>query len=143
MNKSFSTGWMKLGLRAQVCSQCRPVSSSGDPFQYIAPHSCEGACALFRQLPRLGRFLERHHAKPPAGYEEFVLKMLCDSAAETSHDQSTPISIPNLHLISEALAICEHIVSLSNPGPIATPQSDCARRSFALGQLGVHGNSGN
>jgi len=131
-------GWMKMALRGRICSQCCPVATDGDAWQLLAPRSCENGCALFVQLPRLARFLERHRAKPPAGYEEFVLKLLCESAPDISQGHATAIPSPLLDYAHEALAVLEGIVALLDVPAITTPEHDCARRSFALGQLCVH-----
>jgi hypothetical protein len=132
------TGAMKVALRGQICSQCRPVPSTADSLQTLAPYSCETDCALFVQLPRLARFLERHRSKPPAGYEEFVLKLLCESGADISKGDAATMPRPFLDYVHEALAILERIVALLDVPAITTPEHDCARRSFALGQLCVH-----
>lgn len=127
-----------MGLRGQICSQCCPVPTVADSLQLLAPHSCETNCALFRQLPRLARFLVRYRAKPPAGYEEFVLKLLCESAADISKCDRAAIPRPFLDYAQEALAILERIVALLDAPAITTPERDCARRSFALGQSCIH-----
>jgi len=128
---------MKLALRGQICSQCCPVSSDADSLQLLAPRSCESDCPLFVQLPRLARFLERHRAKPPVGYEEFVLKLLCESAADISKGDPTATS-SFLDYAHEALAVLERIVALLDVPAITAPEHDCVRRSFAIGQLHVH-----
>lgn len=135
-------GWMKLGLRARVCSQCRAVPNVADSWPLLAPRPCEPHCALFVQLPRLARLLERHHAKPPAGYEEFVLKLLCDSLDEfpgtlrSSHPAVKPS--PFLEYLPEALATLERIVGLFDAPASANPQHDCARKALAAAQMSVH-----
>jgi hypothetical protein len=129
---------MKMALRGQICSQCCPVPTVTDSLQLLASHSCETDCALFVQLPRLAQFMKRYRAKPPAGYEEFVLKLLCESPPDISRGDSTAMSSPFLDYAHEALAILERIVALLDVPAITTPEHDCHRRSFALGQLCVH-----
>jgi hypothetical protein len=133
-----STGWMKMGLRAQICSQCRPVASDANPSQLPAAHKCENNCALFVQLPRLARFFERYCAKPPAGYEEFVLKLLCESAAEDPNGDPGALSVPFQDYVHEALAILECVAKLLGESADSTQEHDCARRSFTLGQVALH-----
>lgn len=128
-----------MGLRAQICSQCRPVPSGADPLQRLAAHVCENNCAMFIQLPRLARFLDRHRPIPPAGYEEFALKLLSDAAADISHSDPEALPGPFLDYSDEALAILERIVALSEVPVIAAPSHDCARQSFAMAQVSVHG----
>lgn len=129
---------MKLGLRAQICSQCRPAATVAGLVQLPAPHSCEGGCALFVQLPRLARFLERHCAKPPAGYEEFVFKLLGEAATESAGGDGNVAGGSFLEYTPEALAILERVVALLEEPVVANPKHDCARQSLALGQLSVH-----
>jgi hypothetical protein len=115
LQERSSKGWMKLALRAQICSQCHPVPQSVDPLRVFYPHSCETNCALFVQLPRLARLLERYRAKPPFGYEEFVLKLLCDSGAIRSDGGQNAMHCLFLDYSHEALAIMERVVSLHIP----------------------------
>ena len=129
---------MKMGLRAQICSQCRPVPSAVDPLQLPAAHKCENNCALFVQLPRLARFFERYCDKPPDGYEEFVVKLLCESAAEVSNGDPDTSLVPFLDYVHEALAILEHVAILLGESANSTPEHDCSRRSFTLGQVALH-----
>jgi hypothetical protein len=129
---------MKMGLRAQICSQCRPVPSAVDPLQLPAAHKCENNCALFVQLPRLARFFERYCDKPPDGYEEFVVKLLCESAAEVSNGDPDTSLVPFLDYVHEALAILEHVAKLLGESANSTPEHDCSRRSFTLGQVALH-----
>ncbi len=127
-----------MGLRAQICSQCRPVSSAADPLQLPDAHKCENNCALFVQLPRLARFFERYCDKPPAGYEEFVIKLLCESAAEIFIGDPDASPVPFLDYVHEALAILEGVAQLLGESTESTPEHDCARRSFTLGQVALH-----
>ena len=138
MGAKDSTGWMKMGLRAQICSQCRPAPSAADPMQLLAAHKCENNCALFVQLPRLARFFQRYCDRPPAGYEEFVLKLLCESAAEISDGDPDALPVPFLDYVHEALAILEGVAKLLGESANSTPEHDCARRSFTFGQVALH-----
>jgi hypothetical protein len=101
---------MKLGLRAQICTQCQRCPGAPEPIQLLAPRACEGRCALFSQVPRLFRFFEYHHATPPCGYEEFAIKLLRDSSAsasgsDPSSSNGSPESAPFLDYATEALAL--------------------------------------
>ncbi len=141
MNQSLPIGLMKMGLRAQICSQCRPDALGADPL-LASPCSCEPRCALFVQLPRLAQFLGRYRAKPPAGYEEFVLKLLRESASETSSEKvlltnhsSEPG--PYLDFTAEALASLERMAALLAEPQVEVPHGDCVRKALALGQMSV------
>jgi hypothetical protein len=129
---------MKMALRARICSQCCPAVGVADLLQPHGPHPCEANCTLFVQLPRLARFLERHFAKPPPGYEEFVLKLLEESTADIPNGSSSTATGPFMDYALEALVILERIVALSQAPVLTAPHHDCARQSFALGQIGVH-----
>jgi hypothetical protein len=131
-----------MGFRARVCSECQPVPRPADHPVLPTVRSCEVCCPLFIQLPRLARFLERHRAKPPTGYEEFVIKLLCESSEETpkndrhlSDHGAEPG--PFLDYATDALAILERVAALFDKAEIATPGHDCARRDIALGQMSV------
>jgi hypothetical protein len=141
MDASASIGWMKMGLRANVCCQCRPMAATADRALALMPHLCETNCALFTQLPRLARFLDRHRGKPPSGYEEFVYKLLNDFTPEVSSKNlsSNPEAIPGPFLDHsfEAIGILEKIALLFTAPPADDPTHGCARRSMALGQLSV------
>ena len=118
MNQSLSIGWLKIGLRTQICSQCHPIPAAADPSQLLDPHSCEAGCALFVQLPRLARLLERNRADLPAGYEEFVQKLLVDSTGEASGHF--------LEYTNEALVILERILELVHEPEPAVRKGDPA-----------------
>lgn len=130
MDKTLPIGWMKMGLRAQICSECSPVPVVADPWRMLAPHLCETRCALFVELPRLAQFLQRNREKPPVDYEEFVFKLLGES--------SEGLSGPVLDYAPEALAILERVIALSNWPDAANPPRDCARKSLAMGQMSVN-----
>jgi hypothetical protein len=151
MKPMASVGWMKLGLRAQICSQCHPGATAagataGDALPVFAAYACESRCALFVQLPRLALLLARYRAKPPAGYEESVLKLLSDSSMEISND-TRPASVteitpgPFLDYSIDALAILERIAALLIPPAVENPGHDCTQRAMALGQMSVHAAS--
>jgi hypothetical protein len=145
MDETLPVGWMRMGLRARVCNQCRPRVAADDAALALAPNSCESKCALFTQLPRLAHFLARYRAKPPAGYEDSVLKLLCDSSKDISGDigpASVPEIIPGpfLDYSIDALAILEKIAALFVPPAVENPGHDCTRRAMALGQMSVHGS---
>jgi hypothetical protein len=129
MHKTLPIGWMKMGLRAQICSECSPVPVVADPWRMLAPHLCETRCALFIELPRLAQFLQHNHAKPPVDYQEFVLKLLGES--------SEGLCGPVLDYAPEALAILERVIALSDSPDPANPPQDRARKSPATGQMSV------
>jgi len=130
---------MKLGLRAQICPQCQPGPNASDPSQLLAGCSCEVRCPLFIQLPRLARFLERYRAQPPAGYEEFAIKLLGESSADTSSggrvlsDRGAEPG-PFLDYATDALAILESVAALSDAPVVTTPEQDEAPPPQALEQ---------
>lgn len=130
MELQVSTGWMKLALRAQICAQCNPAPTRNESWQSLDPHPCEPGCALFGQLPRLARFLNRHRAKPPLGYEEFAIKLLCEPLLDHVEQRA-----PFLDCVDEALATLETVASLLDVSPAILPQHDCLRRELALGQI--------
>ncbi len=132
MELQVSTGWMRLALRAQICAQCDPKPTHTNSCQLLDSRPCEIDCALFRQLPRLARFLKRHRAKPPLGYEEFAVKLLCERSLEKMGQPN-----PFLDHIPEALATLEKVASLLDVSPAVLPQHDCLRRELALGQMSV------
>jgi hypothetical protein len=72
---------------------------------------------LFIQLPRLARFLEKYRAQPPAGYEEFAIKLLGESADASSDgrllsDRAAELG-PFLDYATDALAILESVAALA------------------------------
>ena len=129
MEKQLSTGWMKLALRAQICARCDPQPT--EPVSW-EPHSCESGCALFGQLPRLARFLKRHHGKPPGGYEEFAINLL----RESSKVDTRPDAF--LEYAYDTLATLENVSALTEPAAVKAPEHNCIRQDLALGQLSVH-----
>lgn len=116
MEGRVSAGWMKLALRARICSECDPGAPGGDPCRLLDAHSCEPGCALFCQLPSLARLFRQHDAKPPADYEEFAIKLLYDSAANPTAGRavSRDVARPDksLNYAPEALAVLEKIALL-------------------------------
>jgi hypothetical protein len=119
------TGWMKLALRAQVCTQCHAEGEAPN----TEPRPCEPACAYFVQLPRLALFLKRYRCRPPAGYEEDVINLLQKSATK-SHLEGA------LEYAWEALATLESVAKLIEP-PTPSAGGDCIRRDLALAQLQI------
>jgi hypothetical protein len=101
---------MKMGLRAQICCQCRPEESATETSLPIAPLACESGCSLFVQLPRLARFYQLHSPRPPSGYEDFALQMLGD--ASSAGNDPAKIAGPYLDYSAEALAILERMTYL-------------------------------
>jgi hypothetical protein len=45
------------------------------------------------QLPRLATFLGQHGCEPPAGYEEYAIDLLKESAGEGAHWSARDLSI--------------------------------------------------
>lgn len=103
VEQRVSIRWMKMGLRAQICSQCQRIPMAMDPSALLEEGPCEVRCPLFIQLPRLARFLTRHRPTPPGGYEEYALKLLGES----------PMGGPFLDYAPDALAILERIAALT------------------------------
>lgn len=148
MSSANSIGWMKLGLRAQICGKCRPGAAGApdatvvDATQVLISLPCEPRCQLFVQLPRLAQFLERHRAKPPLGYEDFVFRLLSETGSQTFDGNQQP-SIPEatpgpfMNFSSEALAVLERVVALFRAPAPEKPGDDCARQALAKGQLSV------
>lgn len=102
-----------MGLRAQICPQCQPRLNCAPIPDLLAAGPCEVHCTFFIQLPRLAQFFERHRAQPPTEYEDFVLKMLSESAAIMPSDVAGVAAGPFLDYAPEALAILERVVAMS------------------------------
>ncbi len=84
---------------------------------------------LVHPVAAVSAILERHRAKPPTGYEEFVIKLLCESSEETpkndrhlSDHRAEPG--PFLDYATDALAILERVAALFDKAEIATPGHD-------------------
>lgn len=131
MDDERSIRWMRLALRARICSQCDPPPAVVAPDPLPQPHSCESGCAFFNQLPRLARFLHRHRARPPVGYEEFAIQLLLESPLESGGIEA------KLDYAHEALATMEKVVSLMQAPSLPVAQHDCVRRDRAMVQLNI------
>ena len=137
MEKRLSTGWMKLALRSRICTQCEPGAKESACWE---PRSCESECSLFAQLPRLARFLKRHHSKPPQGYEEFAIDLLSGCSIDSARFSSkieTRLDVLLREYAYDTLAILETVSALTEPTPGISEEHNCLRQDLALGQLSV------